>query len=480
MRSSDKGLASAYRAGAAAEKQLLPVYLLALTIGLCVAARVIFAGFLSIIKTGDSRLFLRLADNIRINFCYSASAVETHSCEPTWAQQPPGYPIILSLTRMVAGESDRAIIWMQTVLFVLAALYLCWVLYTWHRKPILLIVTIAVALFSPFSFGWSRAITTEFLSAVAVLLVFSEIARSIQVREIRILSICISVICGMLARWDMICLLVPVLLSAVLLYGLRNTLRRGMLIIAICALPYVGLMARAIAVGLPPIPTVLGGEATLPAGIIRFIRVAALDERAIQNLLWPIGFRDYQDIPYSTLDEYWAGIDLVRAAALLRELGQLPSGQTVPSSLDNEFLSLASSGSKDWFGTYVEVPLLRAKRMWLRWLKDSSSWVAFPSRGRSGLIRYAFFAYSLVVLGGLLAVTFSRDYFLRILAIAALSFVLARTAFLVSVPITALEVRYLDPFFPMIDVIAICSLWCVAKSRTLPGTRRFADGELSG
>src|SRR5262249_12454392 len=283
------------------EKQLL--YLLALTIGLCVAARVIFAGFLSIIKIGDTRLFLRLADNIRINFCYSASAVETHSCEPTWAQQPPGYPIILSLTRMVAGDSDRAIIWMQTVLFVLAALYLCWVLYTWHRKPILLIVTIAVALFSPFSFGWSRAITTEFLSAVAVLLVFSEIARSIQVREIRILSICISVICGMLARWDMICLLVPVLLSAVLLYGLRNTLRRGMLIIAICALPYVGLMARAIAVGLPPIPTVLGGEATLPAGIIRFIRVAALDERAIQNLLWPIGFRDYQDIPYSTLDE---------------------------------------------------------------------------------------------------------------------------------------------------------------------------------
>src|SRR5215468_1134316 len=158
MRSSDKGLASAYRAGAAAEKQLLPVYFLALTIGLCVAARVIFAGFLSIIKIGDSRLFLRLADNIRINFCYSESTVETHSCEPTWAQQPPGYPIILSLTRMVAGESDRAIIWMQTVLFVLAALYLCWVLYTWHRKPILLSVTIAVAMFSPFSFGWSRAI----------------------------------------------------------------------------------------------------------------------------------------------------------------------------------------------------------------------------------------------------------------------------------------------------------------------------------
>jgi hypothetical protein len=163
-------------------------------------------------------------------------------------------------------------------------------------------------------------------------------------------------------------------------------------------------------------------------------------------------------------------------AALFEKLGELPYGQTVPLSLDNEFTKLAAIDSNDWIQRYLEVPLVRAKRMWWRWLNEPSAWVAFPLVGKSGPLRHIFFAYSLIIWGGLLAGLFSKDYFLRILTIAALSFVVARTAFLVSIPITALEVRYLDPFFPMIDVIAMCSLWRFANIESRPQPASRPDG----
>jgi hypothetical protein len=53
------------------------------------------------------------------------------------------------------------------------------------------------------------------------------------------------------------------------------------------------------------------------------------------------------------------------------------------------------------------------------------------------------------------------DQFLKTIAIGALSLLVATAAFLVSIPVSAMEFHSLDPFFPSVDVISVCSFWQV-------------------
>ena len=154
------------------------------------------------------------------NFCYSLWPVETVSCHPSWGSQPPGYPLFILLVRMVGGNGERPIVFAQMLLFSIAAFNLCRVLDASHPSPTLFILTTGAALFSPAAIGWSRFVMTELLSSAAVMFTFAELARSAQVGRIRTVGICIAVICGMLVRWDLITLLVPVLAVLILSFGL--------------------------------------------------------------------------------------------------------------------------------------------------------------------------------------------------------------------------------------------------------------------
>ena len=62
---------------------------------------------------------------------------------------------------------------------------------------------------------------------------------------------------------------------------------------------------------------------------------------------------------------------LVNCAPLFQKLNQVPDGQAVPASLDNEFSRLADTVSKNWFAASIEIPVQRAIRLWWDWLGHS-------------------------------------------------------------------------------------------------------------
>lgn len=455
------------------KRELPPLYAIAVSLALTITAIATIATYLPSIPntTPDSEVYILLAKNMIANFCYSLSPVETASCIPSWGEQPPGYPFFILLVRIVGGDGERPIVFAQMLLFSIAAFNLCRILYVSHRSSTLFILTTGAASFSPASFGWSHFVLTELLSSTAVMFVFAELARSIQIGRIRTVGICIAVICGMLVRWDLINLLVPVLAVLILSFGLRDAVRRGISIVLICVSPYLLLVARAAVVGLPLLPTTIMDEAKLPAGVLRFFRVAAMDTDATKNLMWPMtGGLNYDDIqleddpdcqegmPHSSVSEYSEMVNAYELCTLLEQLSAVPNGQAVPASLDDQFARLADTVSKNWFAANIEIPVLRAIRMWSRWLGHN---FPYSEIGETAPLKQIFISYYLLVGAGLLIACFAGGHFLKTIAIGALSFLVARTAFLVSIPISAMEIRYLDPFFPTIDVIGLCSLWQV-------------------
>ena len=455
------------------KRELPPLYAIAVSLALTITAIATIATYLPRITntTPDSGVYILLAKNMIANFCYSLSPVETASCIPSWGEQPPGYPFFILLVRIVGGNGERPIVFAQMLLFSIAAFNLCRILYVSHRSSTLFILTTGAALFSPASFGWSHFVLTELLSSTAVMFAFAELARSIQIGRIRTVGICIAVICGMLVRWDLINLLVPVLAVLILSFGLRDGVRRGISIVLICVLPYLLLVARAAMVGLPLLPTTIMDEAKLPAGVLRFFRVAAMDTDATKNLMWPMtGGLNYEAIQleddpdcqagmsHSSVPEYSEMVNAYELCTLFEQLSEVPNGQAVPASLDNLFTRLADTVSKNWFAANIEIPVLRAIRMWSRWLGHNLPYLEI---GETAPLKQIFVSYYLLVGAGLLIACFAGNHFLKTIAIGALSFLVARTAFLVSIPISALEIRYLDPFFPTIDVIGLCSVWQV-------------------
>ena len=194
-----------------------------------------------------------------------------------------------------------------------------------------------------------------------------------------------------------------------------------------------------------------------------------MDTDATVNLVWPMtGGLNYSDIqlnddpecqagmPHSSVPEYSELVNADELCSLFEQLSEVPDGQAVPASLDNQFSRLADTVSKNWFAANIEIPVLRAIRMWSRWLGHK---LPYSEIGETAPLKQIFISYYLLVGAGLLIACFAGGHFLKTIAIGALSFLVARTAFLVSIPISAMEIRYLDPFLPMIDVIGLCSLW---------------------
>jgi hypothetical protein len=160
---------------------------------------------------------------------------------------------------------------------------------------------------------------------------------------------------------------------------------------------------------------------------------------------------------HSLVPEYSEMTDAYEVCTLFQKLKQVPDGQAVPVSVDNAFFRLADTISQKWFLASCGIPAVRAIRIWKGWLVDP---LPNPT-GRRILVRRSLISYYLLVGAGFLIACFSGDRFLRTIAIGALSFLVARTAFLVSTPISALEPRHLTAFFPLIDVIGLCALWKV-------------------
>ena len=85
--------------------------------------------FSSPMITQDSKLYLRLSDNLVINHCFSTSDVQTAECKPSWGvSQAPGYSIFISFIKLLVGTDllqeafARKLLFVQAAVFALAAM----------------------------------------------------------------------------------------------------------------------------------------------------------------------------------------------------------------------------------------------------------------------------------------------------------------------------------------------------------------------
>lgn len=424
-------------------------------------AALVARNLLSPISVSDSQLFSALAQNLAAHGCYSASPVEGGACVPSWGMQPPGYAVVLGGLRLLRLNGDRAVAVTQSLVFAAAVLYLAWALWRWHRDPWLFVATVTVPLWSPITFGSSRLVLTELLSGAAVLWVVAELTRSGQERRVRVGGLVLALWGGMLLRWDLIWLLPAVWVGLWMTFGWRAVRWPVMKVTALSAIPYLLLMARAVAVGLPALPSAAVGAGELPPGVLAFYRAGALDQHAAVDMFWPVLGREYAGVKRESLEMYAPGVDPGELRSALDALAAAPSGAAVPADVDQRFAALAARLQATPRVRFT-VPFVRTWRIGSLWLGHH---VQFSSLGTRQPLKAIFLLYGVLVVAGFLGAPVLARGLLTPVVGAAFLFVLGRTAFLVSPPISALETRYIDPYAPILEVVALTACWLWVSSR---------------
>jgi hypothetical protein len=230
------------------------------------------------------------------------------------------------------------------------------------------------------------------------------------------------------------------------------------LVMASATIAILLLMARAVIVGLPAVPSMLtGGPDELPPGVVAFWRIAATGPNATSGLLWKVWNQQYATI--ATTFDYGSisrRVDQTALSAALRELSVVPDGRPVPKPVDELFTTMADEilhRSQGWHW-----PTVWLERIVTIWTADDTLHSSGWTTSHEAFLR----PYRIVLLGLLLIAIpfFPAASAERALAVGVFLFVFTRTIFLVAV--TALEIRYLTPVIPAMELVAalfVARLW---------------------
>jgi hypothetical protein len=396
----------------------------------------------------DSRYYMTVAENLATNACYASSNPAAAECKPTWGNQPPGYPVFITMLRLVGHGRPHEIVAAQTIIFITATVaYLFAAYLLWPVRPLIILLPSVVCLASPLTAAWSAFILTDTLAASSTLFLFAALMRSIKSKSLSVYTVAPALLCATVVRWDQVCLIFSVLVLAFYLDGIRRAIPRMFAVLTPTAMVFTLLIARAALIGLPPLPSIVSDQA-LPPGIIYFWRVSTLSPSNTTAFLWPIWNRTFERIP---IDFDYNAIPIAlktdRLHDLIGRLGTLSDGDLVPPDLDQEFGSLAAEfQSAHPLSAFLEVPLVRAWKLWVAEdLVFHSGWEDTYFEPLRRLYRVF-----LLLSSPLIFLLSGKDNSARMLALAVLVYVISRTLFLVEY--TALETRYLVPMLPLLEL----------------------------
>ena len=327
-------------------------------------------------RGGDTDIYFRVAENILRNGCLSMSEPEPGLCVPDWGgNQPPGYPAFVALVWRLAGHADLAIPIAQGVLI---AAVLAWMFAGVRRligRPGMALTIGLIAAVSPLHLAVTRTLLSEPMAVILSLLVFAELVHSAADGRLRIWTLGAALGAAMLVRFDLVFLCVPVAVAAVLLHSRGDSLRRGVVIAVIAALPAGTWIARNVLLGLSPLrpAVVLSDLSPAPVGYLSWAQTWHDSQYLIPGFYYPLNSHDYSGIVIPA-SAYADAAEKARVDALLAEL-RSHDGGAFPSGIDARFAELARErrarlGWRYWL-------LLPARRTVSQWLTPFHSY-AFP------------------------------------------------------------------------------------------------------
>jgi hypothetical protein len=403
--------------------------------------------------TPDSIFFIRLADNMAQNHCYSVSEVHSAACVPSWGSQPPGYPLFLMLIRAFS-ENPLLVYVVHSLLFGAAATFALHAAFRFYKRPIILFASAGIIAISPLSLAWPRWFLTEPLASAAGLWVLGLLYRSALSGKALVFQMGAAVTIATLLRWDQIWLVVPVCIILILVSGIQKGLLRTVLISACACTPAIAMMVRAYMVGLSLLPSVVSDPA-LPPGVLAFWKVASLNEQATAGFLWRVWNKQYStiadDFDYRSIR---SDLPMERVRQLFKRVQDVPNGERLSAQIDGEFAEIAKITELSGTKTHLLLLLNRAKQMLFnRDVLMQSGWSGTQYAEAAETVS-RFYRIALLLLCPILIVLGRGP--VRLILLSVVGYLCLRTFFLVS--LTELEIRYLSPVFPLMELALLSAI----------------------
>jgi hypothetical protein len=406
------------------------------------------------IVTPDSHGYKRIADNLRHNGCISYADVDRGQCWPSWGSQPPGYPAFLAVVSLFADNVFAAAAVVQIIVFGIAAAYLAWRLVQWRPNPFEGLLSGFFIALSPLTTAWSKAALTETMAAATTIWVFAELICVAKDRRVPWVRLFLALVCALSMRWEQVWLLPAAAIVIWLSLPAGRAWRQLGVLIALFAALAGAIQILAAALGLPPVPPNHPPPQALPPGLVKFWRTAAVNQDLTRSLVWRPWVREYAEAA-RIYDERSISSRFDRAAVrnLIERLGKLPDGSAFPADLDADFRGLADE-FRTKHGLYLII-VLPLERLWHMLLDPDLVHVGWRVDKLEPL-RQAL--RPLLLVGLVVCVALGRRMRLSPIVWGAAAYAVLRLLFMASVPISALEIRYLTPMYPVLEMATACVL----------------------
>jgi len=363
------------------------------------------------------------------------------------------------MVRLLIGTDPQQTVFAQKVvlfqaaLFSIAAAIALWSSYSWHKSIPALISSLILITLSPLSIAWPRWVLTETLAAAAGLLVFAALFCSFAAQRMKVIKTGIAIALAIFLRWDQIWLLVPAFLCAFYLGGYSRGLRHTVTIGLIAIFPILAMIGRAGLVGIPLLPNnSITSDPYLAKGVWVFFQKTALTQDATSGFLWSMWDRRYEELNrVFNYDSIFSSYDTVRFRSLTDRISALPNGSPLPADIDAELVDLAGASKKLGIGLTLNFTFQRAIKMWTA--MDTifySGWMQLPS---AKTVETFSFAYRILLIITCILLLLRARGVEFVLLVGLICYIAFRTFFFAS--LTMLEIRYLMPMFPVMEVALV-------------------------
>ena len=378
------------------------------------------------------------------------------------------------------AKSDLVVRVTQSLICCFSILYLTFAIFKYSsNKKVAFFVGITLAI-SPLQVAWPRFMFTESLTLAATCWVFAEIIRSLQAKELRIITSAIALIMATFIRLDSILLLIPLITASFLIHNPFLAIKKAIQVGLILSIPWSAWIYRNHLAGLDHLFSPLAVEQNRQAsGLYSWEKTWATTVYESSAIHFPVAQLEYQNIllPQHAFSSRKEENHVKNLLAELKEY----TGRPFPNHIDEEFRKIAEDRiNENRLDYFILKPLLRVKSLWFNF-NAGMGWPGFDDKLTAGdriaLEKSSYLSkikliskYPEIVFGKLIVSVWKLCLYLLIfvsliiciktknksefdIMLLVISFILARSIF--SGLLNHLEARFSVPQMPILELGAV-------------------------